>query len=71
MSGTSATNKALWGGDYVYCCDRHLVGLVNIGNALGVAVEYEKYQGSEVCKNCEREQGKEATSHDNHIDSGS
>ncbi len=60
MSGILATNKVLWGGEYAYCCNRHLVGFVNIGNALGVAVEYEEYQGSEVCKNCEREREKEA-----------
>lgn len=52
MSGSQATNKVLWGGEYVYCCDSHLVGFVNLGNVLGVAVEYEKYRGDEECSNC-------------------
>ncbi len=59
MSGVPATNKIIWADKVVYCCDSHLLVFIEIGNALGSAIEYSKYQGDKECKNCEKERERE------------
>jgi hypothetical protein len=48
----TAVYVSSWAGEFVYMCEKHMAGMKNIANAMGVPMKVQLYFGHEQCKNC-------------------